>query len=181
MDDEERIRYPIGRFTYDERVESRRATCIDTIDAFPQALDAALDGFGEEHLELRYREGGWTLCQLIHHLADGHGNSFYRFKLAMTEQDPPVKTWEETLWAETPDARTAPVDASLDIIRGTHARWAYLLRSMAPTDFSRIYRHPQNGDVPLDWLLQYMAWHCDHHLGHIAILRRMAMLAPASA
>jgi uncharacterized damage-inducible protein DinB len=172
MSEHEHLAYPIGRFTYDpEGRERLRRPSIEWIRTLPAELRNALEGIDDEGLEARYRPGAWTLRQLVHHIADGHGNSYFRFKLAMTEDSPAVKTWEETLWAETPDARIPPIESSLRMIDGIHERWACLLDTMTPADFARVYSHPQNGDVPLDWLLQYMAWHGRHHVAHVHIAR----------
>ena len=165
--------YPIGRFVEDpEPTPEKRRGWIERIRALPRELDAALEGIEESALDVSYREGGWTIRQLLHHLADGHGNSLFRFKLALTESAPAVTTWEEVTFAETPDGRTAPIAASLRIIEGTHERWTWLLERMSAGDFRRIYRHPKMGDVPLDWLLQYMAWHGRHHVAHVELARR---------
>ncbi len=172
MTDLEQLSYPIGRFTYDaDPTPEKRWRWTQEIRSLPRQLETALEGVDEDGLEKSYRDGGWTIRQLIHHIADAHGNSFYRFKLALTESSPAVKTWEEGPWSAMPDGRTAPVEASLRIISGTHERWSYLLDHMSEADFRRVYRHPQMGDVPLDWLLHYMSWHGRHHVRHIEIAR----------
>lgn len=121
----------------------------------PANLRAALAGLSEEQISSRYREGGWTLRQVVHHLADAHLNGFARFKLALTEDNPPIKTYEETLWAETTDGRDAPVELSLKLLEALHERWVFLLDSLAEGEFARTFSHPQRGVLSIDAALQF--------------------------
>lgn len=172
MSDHERSSYPVGRFAVDpDPTDAKRRRWIEEVRSLPVQLAAALEGIDEAALDATYRDDSWTVRQVVHHIADGHGTSFFRFKHAIAEESPPVAAWEETLWAQTPEASIAPIEPSVLIIEGIHARWAHLLDSMAAHDFARVYRHPQKGDVTLDWLLQYMAWHGKHHVAHIGIAR----------
>lgn len=169
MDD---LRYPVGRFQLEgEITPARRQEWIETIAAAPGLIRAAVAGLTEEQLDTPYREGGWTVRQVLHHLPDSHLNAYVRFKLALTEAEPLVKTFEEAAWAALPDARTAPVAASLALLEGLHQRWVATLTAMSPDDFARRFRHPEMGTVPLDRLLALYAWHCRHHTAHITGLR----------
>ena len=170
------LSYPIGRFEW--KVESspeQRRERIDRIQAAPARLMAAVRGLSEEQLDTAYRPGGWTLRQVVHHLADSHLNSYVRFRLALTEDAPAIKDYDQERWAELHDARRAPVAVSLVLLEALHRRWVQLLRSMAPPDFARTFVHPELGVVSLDRSLALYAWHGDHHIAHITTLReRMA-------
>ena len=166
------VRYPIGNFTYDADVDdARRRRAIEALRALPEQLERALAGLTGEALDRPYREGGWSARQLVHHIADGHMNTFIRFKLTLTEDMPMVKPFDENTWADTPDNR-GPVQESLAIIRGLHARWVRLLESFSPADFERTFMHPVSGLQTLDRWLQYMAWHGAHHATQIANIAR---------
>lgn len=123
-------------------------------------------------LDTPYRPGGWTVRQVVHHLADSHLNSYQRFRLALTERSPLIKPYDETAWAELPDAKTAPIAVSLSLLDGLHARWIALLRSLDEDGFARTFRHPELGEKRLDWTLGLYAWHSRHHLAHIRNLRQ---------
>ncbi len=166
------LRYPIGRFEPPARVgpEERRGF-IERIAALPAEVRRAVDGLGPERLDTPYRPGGWTVRQVVHHLPDSHLNAYVRMKLALTEDAPTVKTYEEARWAELPEARTAPVEISLALLEALHARWTLLLRALAPGDFARSFRHPDLGPVTLDHALALYAWHGRHHVAHITGLR----------
>jgi hypothetical protein len=176
MDDS--LRYPIGRFTVtptDHMSPEQLRSGIDEIAALPARLRAAVSGLTHDQLETPYREGGWTVRQTVHHIADSHMNSFIRFRLALTEDKPTVKPYNEKDWAELIDTRTAAVSLSLSIIDAMHARWVMLLRAMSPEDFRRPFLHPDYGERRLDWNLLLYAWHGEHHVAHITRLRdRMA-------
>ncbi len=167
------LRYPTGKFTPETEPlgAEARAALIDRIAEVPALLEGALDGLTDEQLDTPYRDGGWSPRQLTHHIADSHLNSFVRFKLAVTEDNPTICTYEQEPWAETPDVREVPVAASLAIVKGLHERWAHLLRSLRPDDFGRTVRHPEHGRIDLDFLLQLYAWHGHHHVAHIQGLR----------
>jgi uncharacterized damage-inducible protein DinB len=170
------LRYPIGKFEWEGGLtEEKRRQYIDDIAEAPGKLRAAVAGLSEPQLDTPYRDGGWTVRQVVHHLADSHLNAFVRFKLALTEDRPTVKTYNEQLWAETPDARNAPAELSLALVESLHRRWTVLVRSLAPADFARSLRHPELGEVTLEKYLAMYAWHGRHHVAHITGLReRMA-------
>ncbi|MGH9875849.1 MAG: YfiT family bacillithiol transferase [Pyrinomonadaceae bacterium] len=166
------IRYPIGRVKIATDVTpDDRAGWIAQIAAAPARLRAALADLSDRQLDRRYREGGWTLRQVAHHLADEHLNAFGYFKKAATEDDPAVNVYVEPLWAETKDAREAPVELSLALLTALHSRWVILLNSLDEKDFARAYVHGRRGRVSLDEGIQLYAWHGRHHTAHITSLR----------
>jgi uncharacterized damage-inducible protein DinB len=166
------IRYPIGKVKIVTDVTpADRTRWLEQIAAAPANLRAAVAALNEEQLSQRYREGAWTLRQVVHHLADEHLNAFGYFKKAATENDPVVNVYEEPLWAETNDARVAPVELSLDLLTALHARWVVLLNSLEEADFARTYVHGRRGKVSLDEGIQLYAWHGRHHTAHITSLR----------
>jgi DinB superfamily len=166
-------RYPIGKFQLVPQIgDAERKEAIQHIADTPAKLKAALEGLTESQLDTPYREGGWTLRQVVHHLPDSHMNSYVRLRLALTENEPTIKPYEEQLWAELYDARNAPVAPSVQILESLHERWVMLLRSLKPADFSRTFRHPENGVRNIDWMLQLYSWHGRHHVGHITTLRQ---------
>jgi hypothetical protein len=148
-----------------------RSEFIQRIAETPSEVKAAVQGLNEKQLDTPYREGGWTVRQVVHHMPDSHMNSYVRFRLALTEDEPTIKPYNEHLWAELSDARTAPIILSLQLLESLHERWVILLRSLKPADFSRTFRHPEHGARDLDWLLQLYAWHGRHHVAHITSLR----------
>ena len=165
------IRYPIGRVQIVTHVTpAARSGWIAQIAETPAKLRAALAGLSDQQLDRRYRDGGWTLRQVAHHLADEHLNAFGYFKKAMTEDAPVVNVYVEPSWAETKDAREAPVELSLDLLTALHARWAILLNSLSEEDFARPYVHRERR-LSLDQGLQIYAWHGPHHTAHITGLR----------
>jgi len=171
-------RYPVGKF--DAIIYSERAENIKTIAALPDNLRAAVDGLSDEQLDTLYREGGWSLRQTVHHLADSHINSLCRFKLALTEDEPPtIVPYYEDRWAELAD-RKMPVDASLAIIEGVHRRWVALLESMSEDDFGREFVHPETGKWKLEGVLGLYAWHSMHHTAHITTTRERLGWAPGA-
>jgi hypothetical protein len=170
----EMLKYPIGRFVRGTRAATpgRRTECIAEIEAFPQRLRAAVQNWSDVQLDTPYRPGGWTVRQLVHHIADSHAQTIIRFKLALTEEKPIIKPYKEALWAEQVDARTMPVTASLDIISGVHARWVVLMRGMTPEEWDRVFVHPeQNREIALAEALELYVWHSAHHLAHITGLQ----------
>lgn len=165
-------RYPIGKFQFRSlSSHAERAAFIRDIAETPIHLRDAIRGLSESQLDSRYRDGGWTLRQVVHHVADSHMNAYVRFKLAMTEDEPTVKPYHENLWAETIDARTSPAATSLALINALHERWVIFLNSMKPDDFKKTFRHPEQGIRELDWLLQLYAWHGLHHAAQITSCR----------
>lgn len=166
------LRYPIGKFAPPETVSGdQRREFIDQIAAVPVRLSAAVAGLSPEQLATPYRPGGWTVRQLVHHIADSHMNAVTRFKLTLTEDEPTLKTYEESRWAELADAKTPPIEISLTLIENLHARWELLLRSVRPVEWHRKFRHPEWGLGTLDFLLAQYAWHGRHHVAHITSLR----------
>ncbi|MEO8430681.1 MAG: YfiT family bacillithiol transferase [Acidobacteriota bacterium] len=167
-------RYPIGPFRMegDRLAADERARSLAQIAEAPARLREAVAGFSEAQLDTPYREGGWTVRQVVHHVPDSHINAYTRFKLALTEPEPVIRTYEEGEWAKLDDARTAPVGISLDLLDALHARWMRLLTSLGPSDFERRFRHPESGPAPLDRLVALYAWHGRHHVEHIASLAR---------
>lgn len=166
------LRYPIGHFEWKgESSEELRRQRIDRVEAAPVRLMAAVQGLSEEQLDTPYRPGGWTLRQVVHHVADSHVNSYMRFRLALTEDAPVIKGYDQESWANLSDAKTAPVLVSLVLLEALHRRWVQLLRSMTPEDFARTFVHSELGLVSLDRNLALYAWHGEHHTGHIRALR----------
>ena len=158
-------RYPVGRF--DPEDATPLPAIIDQIGALPSDLRKAVARLTRKQLETPYRDGGWTARQVIHHLADSHLNCYARFRLALTEERPTIKAYDEKLWAELPDAKAGPIDASIALIEGMHARWVALMRSMTPEQFARTFVHPERGEMALERTARLYAWHCRHHLAHI--------------
>ncbi len=167
------LRYPIGAFQFPSAVtESQRLVWIDEIAAAPAALRSAVAGLSDEQLDTPYRPGGWTVRQVVHHVPDSHMHSYIRLRLALTEADPLIKPYAEDRWAELPDARTAPVEISLQLLDALHDRWVRLLRSLKNEDWPRTFRHPERGTVTLEKNLALYAWHGRHHVAHVTNLRQ---------
>jgi uncharacterized damage-inducible protein DinB len=165
------LRYPIGPFEAPEVVTDEHvAAWIDEIESFPAALRAVVEPLSSEQLDTPYREGGWTVRQVVHHLADSHMNSFIRFKWALTEDRPTIKAYFEDRWAKLPDTSSVPTAASLQQREAVHARWAGLLRGLDDEQLQREFVHPESGDVRLDANIGIYAWHGRHHLAHITSL-----------
>lgn len=165
-------RFPVGRYRPPSEItDVLREEWIRELEMLPDNLTKAVNGLSEGQLDTPYRPGGWTVRQVVHHLPDSHLNSYVRFRLALTEDTPTVKTYEEAQWAELPDARTSPVEWSLILLDGLHRRWTALLRSLTPDDFAKTFRHPELGGIRLDWTLGLYAWHSRHHVAHITNLR----------
>ena len=171
MDD---LRYPIGKFDMGKGSSSddERKRLIDAIAELPERLRQALTGLNGKQLDTPYREGGWNARQLTHHLADSHMNAYVRYKLALTEDNPNVKPFNEAAWAELADSRITPIDVSLALVEHLHARWVVLLRSLKPQDWERKLTHPEVGIMSLDTMLSMYAWHGAHHLAHISQMRQ---------
>ncbi len=172
MSESDNLRYPIGRFSPPASFSPEiRAAQIETLRQLPQRLRGAVAGLSDVQLDTPYRDGGWTVRQTVHHIADSHANSFVRFKLALTEDWPTIKAYNEAAWAELADGRTLPVELSLQWIGGLHARWTALLESMTEEDFRKGYVHPAMGRQTLAAALALYAWHSRHHTAHITALR----------
>lgn len=167
-------RYPIGPFEFNrDTSEKAREQRIGEIAAAPAHLRAAVEGLSPEQLDTPYRAKGWTVRQVVHHLPDSHLNAYTRMKLALTEDVPTIKPYEEARWAELPDARSGPVELSLSLLEHLHQRWVLLLRQLGPADFRRRFRHPEHGRIfELDESVALYAWHGQHHVAHVTSLRR---------
>jgi len=166
------LRYPVGKFSIDDQItEGQRERFIDEIEEAPARLRAAVERLSTEQIDTPYRPGGWTVRQVVHHVPDSHLNSYTRFKLALTEEEPTIKPYYEDRWAELDDARTAPLEISLALLESLHRRWVLLLRSLKPADFARTFRHPELGLVTLEKNVALYAWHGRHHVAHITALR----------
>ena len=166
----EDLRFPVGKFDKSTIGADRRAEFIQTITDLPSKIREAVNGLTDQQLDTPYRPGGWTVRQTVHHVADSHMNSYCRFKLALTEDETPtIRPYYEDRWAELADSKL-PIDVSLGIIDGVHARWSALLNSMTPDDFQKVFRHPETGDWTLDGALALYAWHSLHHTAHITKL-----------
>ena len=165
-------RFPIGKFQYSGSVnELQRKQFIAEIAAAPAQLRAAVRGLSSEQLDTPYRQGGWTVRQVVHHVPDSHLNSYVRFKLALTEEEPAIKGYDEARWAQLGDTRTTPVEVSLSLLESLHQRWTNLLRSLSGSEWKRTFRHPERGLMTLDEALAMYAWHGKHHVAHITRLR----------
>jgi hypothetical protein len=174
-------RYPIGKFQIDPQVtpEKRRAW-IEAIAACPENLRAAVNGLGERELDTPYRPGGWTVRQVVHHVPDSHLNAYCRVKLALTEDEPTIKTYREERWAELPDSKS-DIENSLALLAFLHQRWVLLLRAIAHEDWKRTLQHPEMGVMTLETLVSLYAWHSRHHVAHITSLRARLLSGPISA
>ena len=168
------MQYPIGKFVRPRNLtEQQRAEAIATLEAFPNALRSAIRGMTETQLDTPYRDGGWTSRQVVHHVADSHSQSLSRMRMALTEDWPAILPYDEAAWARLVDARIVPVEASLSILTGLHARWIVLLRSLSEEQWSkRGYKHPESGAQTLEQVLALYAWHSRHHTAHITALRQ---------
>jgi hypothetical protein len=166
-------RYPIGAFTFTGPLTpEQRAMAIEQIENLPLELRKAVRGLGEEQLATPYRDGGWTVRQVVNHTADSHVNAYCRFRLALTEDNPVIKPYEEQLWAELADGANGPIGLSLALLDALHARLGMLLRSLTPEQFARPVVHPASGQHDVDWLLAMYSWHGAHHAAHISELRK---------
>jgi uncharacterized damage-inducible protein DinB len=166
------LSFPIGKFKWEgDATDEKRQHFIDEIAGTPARVRAAVEGLSTEQIETPYRPGGWTVRQVVHHIADSHLNSYVRFRLALTEDEPTIKPYHEDRWAELDDARTAPLEVSLALLESLHERWVHLLKSLEAKDFARTFRHPEMGVVSLDKNLGLYAWHGRHHIAHITSLR----------
>jgi len=169
--DLEDLRFPIGHFTPPAvSTADIRATHIQTLQQLPECLKAAVAGLNDEQLDTPYREGGWTVRQVVHHVADSHANSYVRIKFALTEDWPTIKPYDEAAWAKLHDV-AAPVEWSLELIESLHARWVMLLQSLSEEQWQRGFNHPENGPMTVEMTTLLYAWHSSHHVAHITHLR----------
>jgi len=166
-------RYPIGKFSYDvPPSEEQRKKLIDDIANAPAALRAAVRGLSPQQIETPYRDGGWSIRQVVHHVPDSHMNAYIRFKLALTEDAPTIQPYMEDRWANLSDTQSTPLEVSLALLDALHDRWVRLLRSMQSQDWKRTFHHPELGLMPLEKTLAMYAWHGRHHVAHITELRK---------
>ncbi len=166
------LRYPIGPFKFDgQPSEQQLRQFISDIELAPARLRAALAGLSEQQLEKPYRPGGWTVRQVAHHVPDSHMNAYIRMKLALTEDNPTIKPYDEARWAETADVRDTPVAVSLALLEALHQRWVTLLKALSPADFARTFNHPETGLWTIGRYVAPYAWHGKHHVAHITSLR----------
>lgn len=165
-------RYPIGKYEQQGVISAaKRETWIREIEELPVKLHETIRSLSHDQIDMSYREGGWTVRQVVHHLADSHMNSFIRFKLALTEDTPTVKPYYEDRWAERPDSVSCDVSLSVTLIEALHMRWGILLRSMTDNDFNKSFYHPElQQEIRLDYSLGKYAWHGNHHLAQIQLL-----------
>jgi hypothetical protein len=166
------LRYPIGRFAPDlNPTPESRAKHMDEISAAPARLRKAISGLSPQQLDTPYREGGWTVRQVVHHVPDSHLNAYIRCKLALTENAPTIKPYNEDAWARLKDSEITSVEVSLNLLEAVHIRWVNLLHSLKPLDFERKFNHPEAGVKNIDWLVSLYDWHGNHHVAHITSLR----------
>ncbi len=167
--DLERLKYPVGRFVTPVPMTPELVnSCISVLVDFPLQVEKETVRLNDEQLDTRYRPGGWTIRQVVHHVADSHLNSYQRFRLALTEEKPTIRTYFEDRWAELDDAKTMPVAVSLQLLKGLHARWTALLNSLSADQLKRTLIHPERSEpIVLDAYIAEYAWHCRHHLAHI--------------
>jgi len=167
------LQYPVGKFQPENQLtDMSRQAFIRQIAEVPAKLREAVNGLTQEQLDAPYRPGGWTVRQVVHHLPDSHMNAYIRTKLCVTEHEPTIKPYEEQLWAELVDAKSAPIDSSLALLDALHLRWVTFLRSLGTADFEKKLHHPVSGIMTLDRVLQLYAWHGRHHVAHIEALRQ---------
>lgn len=170
MDD---LRYPVGRFDPKSGLPpGGRSALIESVAAAPSRLRQAVDSLSDTQLDTPYREGGWTVRQVVHHVPDSHMNAYIRMKLGLTEDAPMIKTYDENLWAQLPDERTGRIEPSLTLLDALHERWVTLLNHMSDVDYRRTVKHPDWGEIDLLTLLKLYEWHGRHHVAHITALRQ---------
>jgi uncharacterized damage-inducible protein DinB len=168
----ENLSFPIGKFAPPAPFSAeQRRQFIDEIAEAPGRLRDAVAQLTPEQMDTPYRPGGWTVRQVVHHVPDSHLNAYVRFKLALTEDEPTVRPYDEKLWAKTPEVPNTPVEVSLELLESLHKRWVTLLLGMTAEDFARKMKHPELGVVNLSWYLALYAWHGKHHVAHVTSLR----------
>ncbi|AET66200.1 Protein of unknown function (DUF664) [Desulfosporosinus orientis DSM 765] len=170
MDD---LKYPIGQYNFSKEViDEQIPGLVSQIEVLPDLLSRSIGGLSEEQLNCSYRPEGWTIRQVVHHIADSHMNGYVRFRLALTEDRPTIKPYDEVQWAELEDAVNMPVDVSLRLIESLHKRWVRLIRSLSSTQLDSEFRHPDIGNVSIKKAISLYAWHGNHHLGHINTFKK---------
>jgi uncharacterized damage-inducible protein DinB len=171
-DEMEDLRYPLGRWERPAAMDSSQVrNWIDEIQEAPAKLRSAVEGLTDHQLDTPYRAGGWTVRQVVHHVPDSHLNAYVRFRLAITEDEPTIRPYDEAAWAELDDARSGPIEVSLRLIAALHERWVRLARTISPDGLARRLYHPEQGKMRLDEVLSSYAWHGRHHIAHITRLR----------
>lgn len=166
-------RYPIGRFSPDlSSSPETRTRHIDEIAGLPVRMRQVVAGLSVQQLDTPYREGGWTVRQVVHHVPDSHLNAYIRTKLTLTEETPTIKPYDEHAWAQLKDSALTPVEVSLALLDAVQSRWVTLLRSLTAADFARKFNHPEAGEHDMDWLVALYDWHGNHHLAHITTLKQ---------
>lgn len=165
----QQLKYPIGSFQRPSNItRDQISEWIDTIEQFPALLKKETQDLNQGQLLWQYRPEGWTILQVVHHCADSHMNALIRFKLALTEENPTIRPYNESAWAKLPDGNEAPIALSLTLLTNLHARWTILLKHLSPQDFERTFFHPEyQKSFRLDVNLALYAWHCGHHLAHV--------------
>lgn len=167
------LRYPIGKFQYEgPYTPARREELIEVLSELPGRMQAAVAGLTPQQLDTPYRDGGWTVRQTVHHVAESHMHSFLRFRLAITENNPTIKPYDEAACANLVDSREEPVEVSLTLLDALHRRWVTMLNAFQPDDWQRTFTHPDRGPMTLDMTLGIYAWHSRHHTAHITELRK---------
>lgn len=164
----EKLKFPIGKYQFPGIVsEETKSKWISIIEEFPENVENLIGSLLDDQLDTPYRPGGWTIRQLAHHVGDSHMNALLRFKWTLTEDKPTIKAYDQSLFAELSDSTNAPVALALQFLKGLHAKWVFLLKSMSEKDFNRSFIHPETkAEVVLTKLLGMYAWHCEHHLAH---------------
>src|SRR5688572_636140 len=166
------LSYPIGKFTGERLTPANRSRVLLEIAELPARLHDAIEGLNDSQLDTAYRPEGWTVRQVVHHLADSHLHSYLRTRFALTQNEPTIMAYDENLWAGLKDARSGPTEPSLLLLEGLHTRWCQLLESMSEADWSRKFVHPERGEVVLNVNIPLYAWHGRHHTAHITGLRK---------
>jgi hypothetical protein len=171
MNNDDLLRYPIGKFiARDSYSTEELRLCIERIESLPREIEKIINSMTIKQLDTRYREGGWTARQVVHHMADSHMNAYIRFKWSLTESTPTIKAYDEKAWAETPETKLDPV-ISIELLKALHAKWSALLRRLAPADFQKEFLHPDTKkNMRLDRITAMYAWHGEHHFGHLKIV-----------
>ncbi|MDP9337766.1 MAG: putative metal-dependent hydrolase [Acidobacteriota bacterium] len=165
-------RYPVGNLEIPKDItQTTRQQAIESIARAPRNLRAAVRGLNDAQLDTPYREGGWTVRQVVHHMPDSHMNAYIRLKLAMTEDNPTIRPYDQARWGKLGDV-TGPIEPSQTLLDSLHQRWDVLWRTLKPEDFSRKLVHPEQGERSIDWLLFVYEWHGRHHTAHITELRK---------